>query len=223
MYSGNEAFFNNKKLDKNQDLYYIYRNSCLKKDKPLFSRSGVRYDLTVITPGLVGRETHRTIGHIHKNLSRTGRPPEIYQVIYGSAIFLIQNNTNHELYAIYRSSGQKIIIPPDCGHITANASLKTPLVIANIFVDRNNASDYSFFKKTSGPAWYPIWNKGKLIFERNPRQKKYYSLKKIKTYGKLPLDISKTAPLYEEFIKNPEKFLFLTEPKRFTSKLVHTF
>ena len=217
-YSDHRQFFQNNNLDKNQDLYYIYRTSCLKKDGPLFSKRGLRYDITAITPGLIGNEPHHTIGHIHKKLSK-GAPSEIYQVVYGRAIFLIQNNKTKKFYAIYRNAGQKIIIPPDCGHITVNASIKNPLVVANIFINKTNASDYSFFRKNQGPAWYPVWKNNKIDFEKNKSQKNQFSFKKISTYKKIPFRMSKSTPLYRDFLNGPDKFYFLTDTKKLGSKL----
>jgi glucose-6-phosphate isomerase len=222
-YKKNEKFFCNSKLDKDQTLYYIYRNSCLKKDKALFERIGLRYDITVIPPKTIGKELCRTIGHIHKNLKQIGRPAEIYQVISGKALFLVQNNQSKKIYAIFRKAGQKIIIPPFCGHITANASKKEVLVVSNIFIDKKNASDYSFFKKTHGPAYYPVWRNNKIEFEKNNYQKDLFNLKKIYQYKKLPFGIDKKEPIYKEFIKKPEKYLFLLQPKKFFEKLTDSF
>jgi glucose-6-phosphate isomerase len=221
-YADYKKFFKNDGLDKNKNLYYIYRNCCLKKDKKLFSKASLRYDITLIPAGLIGNEPHRTIGHIHKKLDKKN-VWEIYQVIYGKAIFLIQNKKTKKVYAVYRNKGQKIIIPPDWGHITINALVKKPLVVSNIFANRKNLSDYSFFKKTHGPAWYPVWKENGIVFEKNRFEKSHFDFKEIKKYQDLPFGILKTKPLYKEFIQDPDKFSFLISSKKSTRKFKLVF
>ena len=60
----------------NLELYYMYRG--LKK------KNGLRYDITLISPQMLGKEFVKTKGHEHLNLG------EVYIVLEGEAIFLIQ-------------------------------------------------------------------------------------------------------------------------------------
>jgi glucose-6-phosphate isomerase len=212
-YKKYKSFFYQKRLDKNKELYYIYRNSCLEKDSPVFKKYGLRYDITVILPGSIGKEPIRTIGHVHKNLKNTGRPAEIYQIISGNAIFLLHDTDKNIIYRIKRRSGQKIVIPGYCAHITINQSSKEPLVVANIFIDKKNVSDYKFFEKTNGPSWYPIRHRNKIIFEKNPNGDSMTMLAPSSKNIPLPKAISNNASLYKEFIGNPKKFSFLKNSK----------
>jgi glucose-6-phosphate isomerase len=211
-------FLRSPALDKNKEMYYIYRNSCLKKDVPVFSRNGLRYDITVLAPGNIGREPVRTIGHTHKPF-KGERSAEIYQVVSGSALFLLHDTKTNIIYKIPRKAGQKIVIPGICAHITINRSSKKPLVVANIFTSRENSSDYAFFKKTHGPSWYPIRKKGWIDFQKNPNgnqlAKLFLPVKRVS----LPKGISSTKPLYDEFVKNPEKFIFLNQPSRYAKTI----
>lgn len=214
-YNKYRRFFKNQKLDNDQKMYYIYRNSCLRKDLPVFKKYGLRYDITAILPGNIGDEPIRTIGHIHKNLGKIGQPNEIYQVLYGTALFLLHNIKTETIYPIQRNAGQKIVIPGNCAHITINNSPDKPLIIANIFTNKKNVSDYKFFEKTSGPAWYPTRNKNKITFVKNPKAAKNLKISSLYKKCSLPKGISQATPLYEEFINNPDRFAFLSQPNRF--------
>ena len=209
-------FFKDQKLDKDKKMYYIYRNSCLRKDESVFNKNGLRYDITVIQPGKIGQEPSRTIGHIHKSLPKIGRPSEIYQVIRGKAIFILHNLKTNTIYPIERTANQKIIISGNNAHITINADIKNPLVVANIFINKKNVSDYSFFKKTQGPAWYPIVSKNKIQFIKNQKSNSKTKLAPISKKYSFPksIKINKKEPLYEEFLKNPKKFSFLNSAKK---------
>ncbi|BCX15930.1 MAG: glucose-6-phosphate isomerase [Candidatus Parcubacteria bacterium] len=201
-YQTYKNFFQNQSLEKNRDLYYIYRNLALLKDIPLFQKFGLRYDLTVILAGKIGQEPIRTIGHFHKkNLA------EIYQVIYGEALFYLQDKKNQKAYLIRKKEGEKIFIPANLGHITINPQKRKVLVIANIFSNFPSAADYSFFEKNHGPAWYLLINKNGFKLEKNPAYKNFPQV-----FKKLPFQPSIASgkkPIYQEFIKNPKKFLFL--------------
>jgi len=212
-----KSFFKPPGLDKNKELYYIYRNSRLEKDDSVFRKNGLRYDITVILPGSVGREPVRTIGHAHK-LFKGGWPAEIYQVFFGSAVFLFHDIKTDHVYAVRRYQGEKIIIPPQCAHITINASLSKPLLVANIFINTRNYN-YDFFKKTHGPSWYPIIRKGNRIhFEKNLYVKRNvaFSWKKVSV---LPFGISPKMSLYKEFAFHTNRFSFLSNPKKYSKAL----
>ncbi|MFA6136246.1 MAG: glucose-6-phosphate isomerase family protein [Candidatus Paceibacterota bacterium] len=200
-----KEFFQNQGLAKDKKLYYIYRNACTRKDQPLFEKEGLRYDLTLIFPGKIGRETIRTIGHFHKSTIKK-KFREEYQVISGNALFILQNIKTKKTFIIPRKERQRVFIPKGFGHITANASDKNSLLIANIFSNQPNISDYSSFKKHHGPSWYPVLKGNKIVFERNPNYKSF-----PKPESRIPKRFtpSKTSSLYKEFVKSPKKFHFL--------------
>ena len=51
---------------KNMELYYMYRELSLgKKDALLIKEHGLRYDITVIPPRMLGCEFVKTAGHYH--------------------------------------------------------------------------------------------------------------------------------------------------------------
>ena len=78
--------------ERNKDMYYMFRD--LAKNDSDFEKikaNHLRYDITVIPPGLLGSEYTKTVGHYHPNVPGTDVSyPEIYQVLEGSATYLLQ-------------------------------------------------------------------------------------------------------------------------------------
>jgi len=68
----------------------MYDGVALPDDRPAIERAGLRFDLTVLRPAIIGEEPVKTLGHYH-NLAPGGLPyPELYQVVFGHAHFVLQ-------------------------------------------------------------------------------------------------------------------------------------
>ena len=94
---------------------------------------------------MLGDEFDKTKGHYH-----IGAYPEIYTVLEGKAIYLMQkkNETGEieDVYAVKVKEGECVIMPPFYGHVTINPSETEELKMAN-WISDNCKSDYSFFEK----------------------------------------------------------------------------
>ncbi len=126
----------------NLEVYYMYRG--LKK------KNGLRYDITLIPPQMLGKEFVKTKGHEH-----LGKFGELYIVLEGAAIFLMQKREGDKIkdvYVIKAKKGEVAIIPPHSGHVTINPS-KKPLKMAN-WVAENCQSSYKAFEKKRGACYY---------------------------------------------------------------------
>ena len=126
----------------NLELYYMYRG--------VKEKEGLRYDITIIPAKILGKEFVKTKGHEHKN-----KYGEIYIVLEGQAIFLIQKRKENEIediYAVKAKKGEAAIIPPFYGHITINPG-KKDLKMAN-WISKNCRSDYEIFEKMQGAGYY---------------------------------------------------------------------
>lgn len=179
----------------NLELYYMYRG--LKKKNEL------RYDITVIPAQMLGKEFIKTKGHEHIN-----NYPELYEVLEGKAIFLMQKrkeNSIQDVYAITAKKGKVIIVPSGYGHITIN-SIKKALKIGNWIYEKCK-NDYSPIEKRKGFCYFYTktgWIKNKsykkipkLHFEKplNPVRKAriFKALEALKFSNgvkKLPKDLS---------------------------------
>jgi glucose-6-phosphate isomerase len=124
------------------DIYYMYRN--LKED------DGLKYNITVTMPKMLGQEFPKTKGHVH-----IGNFKEIYIVLEGEAIYLMQKTNGgvvEDVYAVKAKKGEAVIIPAGYGHVTINSSdieLKT-----GDWTSINCKSDYSLFEKMQGACYY---------------------------------------------------------------------
>jgi glucose-6-phosphate isomerase len=150
------------------DLYYMYRDLYLSKsDKEKLLRQGLRYDITIIPPGMLGCEYIKTAGHYHPLVPEGSVTyPELYEVLDGEALYLLQNLDQSDVVAVYASAGDKVLVPPGYGHVTINRSNKT-LKMSN-FVCRNFSSLYEPYRDIAGAAYF-FTRDGWIKNERNER------------------------------------------------------
>ncbi|HUX35765.1 MAG TPA: glucose-6-phosphate isomerase family protein [Candidatus Paceibacterota bacterium] len=192
---------------KNKPAYFMYRG--------LIGKSGLRYDITIMPFRLFGQELPKTLGHYHSFAGATKyRYPEVYEVLGGNAVFLLQKLSSgniKKIFIIYANKNDKVIVPPGYGHITMNAGPGT-LKLAN-WMAMESSSDYGLIVRKGGGAYFALKSDGKIKWVKNKRYgtlpKPEYKkgtgtaasfLGKGKLIG-LSKDISKL-----EFLKNPEKF-----------------
>lgn len=136
------------------ELYYMYRDLFLSRaDKEKLMQQGLRYDITIIPPSMLGREYIKTAGHYHPFVpGEAVTYPELYEVLEGEAIYLLQSQDLSDVVAVYASAADKVLVPPGYGHITINRSNKT-LKMAN-YVARNFSSLYDPFREKKGGAYF---------------------------------------------------------------------
>jgi len=207
-----EVLFDTSNLDFNCTLYHMYRGVYRPEDEKNFQN--IRHDLTLITPGTLNQEFIKTYGHYHpkaKGLSF----PEIYQVVQGKALFLLQDEKAEKVFFVFAQSPEIVIIPPNFGHITVNISEKD-LVLANL-VDRHFNSLYEPITEKKGGAFY--------ILENNPI--KWVPNSRYKNLPQ-PILVRPNPVFEEEFIydlcrKNPARLQWLNEPHQFNYQLSELF
>jgi oxalate decarboxylase/phosphoglucose isomerase-like protein (cupin superfamily) len=139
-------------------LYHMYRNVRYPEMKHQ-EMYGLRYDLSVFKPGRVGDEPMKSLGHYHPLIPGTAHYyPEIYEVLYGEALFLMQKVSPVEpalvesfMYCTV-AAGEKIVMPSGYGHVTINRG-DTPLITTNWVSDRFS-SRYQPVVRMRGFGWY---------------------------------------------------------------------
>ena len=197
------------------DVYYMFRDlSRTKDDADAIKRHQLRYDITLIPPLQMGLEFVKTYGHYHPSVNSTSRYtyPEVYEVLDGDAHYLLQHAQNEhsvdEVILVKATKGDKVIVPPNYGHVTINASEKT-LTMAN-WVCRSFESLYDPYTQLHGGAYYELIN-GRLLhnqaYEKVPEIRIVYP-KETPAYG-----LVKRKPMYE-LIKEPNLLEFLTAPDK---------
>ncbi len=142
------------------EFYFMYRDIHRPENKDILRKNNLRYDITVIPYAVIGDEYNKTAGHYHpqkegSNLSY----PEVYEVLLGKATYLLQKSTPpyqevEEVVIIQAVRGDKVIIPPNYGHITINACGET-LVMAN-WMANGITSVYQPYEEKQGGAYFVI-------------------------------------------------------------------
>jgi glucose-6-phosphate isomerase len=200
-----------------RDAYYMYRDlSLTPADAATIRRHQLRYDITIIPPFNMGLESIKTYGHYHTRVNPKLRYtyPELYEVLEGDAHYLLQRaQSEHsvdEVILVKATRGDKVIIPPNYGHVTINPSERT-LKIAN-WVCRSFESLYESYAKLHGGAYYELIN-GRLLHNRA-----YHDVPEIRVA--YPVEVPdrgliKRKPMYE-LIEEPHLLEFLTAPEGHT-------
>ncbi len=204
-------------------LYYMYRDVHLAEHRSFFREAGIRYDITVLVPGMLEREYVKTAGHYHPFKEGTGCTyPEVYEVLQGEAHYLLQKPRNFddpaagldEVLVVAAGPGDKVLIPPGFGHITINPGSGF-LVMSNLVAD-NFDSIYGPIKEMGGAGYYEVAPAGKEqgpVFIPNVR---YPSLPPLCFTEPVELPnffLIKEIPQYRSFVEHREDFDFLTSPE----------
>ncbi|WMW22043.1 glucose-6-phosphate isomerase family protein [Methanolobus mangrovi] len=195
----------------NIELYYMYRDlSRNESDHKKIVEHGLRYDITIIPPAMLGDEYVKTAGHYHppvpgQDLSYA----ELYQVLEGEATYLLQKAEGDRVVDVIvceAKAGDLALVPPGYGHITINTSGKR-LKMAN-WVCRDFASLYDPIKKLFGGAYYLLTGG----FEKNPDYGEVPDIRFIK-----PMDYPEAGlfcgnDMYE-IVNDLNKLDFLVHPQ----------
>ncbi len=164
-----KEWFNENK--ENFEAYYMYRG--------VEEKNGLRYDITEVTAKMFGKEYPKTKGHYHP-----GEHGEVYIVLEGKAIYLLQNKDLSDIVYIETNPGEVAIIPAGYGHVTINPS-DEPLKMAN-WVNPNFDSLYEPILEKEG-ATYFYTTKG---WVKNEKYGKLPKIRKENPERELPKDLS---------------------------------
>ncbi len=190
------------------NMYTMFRNSVSPEHSGTFQREKVRYDVTVIEPVKIGRESCKTFGHYHPvSQDGTNPYPEIYEVVEGAATFLLQRKTGNrvtEVELVDATKNDKVLIAPGYGHLTINTG-EGKLILANL-VSSQFESDYAPIREKHGGAVYVI-SGGSMI--QNPH---YYRVSVNRHEATEISWMDSKTSIYDQFINSPELFSFLNSP-----------
>lgn len=202
--------------ERNKDMYYMFRDLAKNTaDLEKIKANHLRYDITVIPPGMLGSEYTKTVGHYHPNVPGTDISyPEMYQVLEGTATYLLQKVEHGEedivldAVVIKAEKGDLVIVPPGYGHVTINAS-KGTLKMAN-WVCRDFSSIYEPIKRLFGASYFLL----KDGFAKNPLYKNVPPIRYLMPLPYNDLNLDSGEDMYE-LIRDVEKLRFLTAPQDF--------
>lgn len=197
--------------DKQTPLYYMYRGLGKNEaDKKKIADAGLRYDITIIPAKMMGKEFIKTAGHAHSK-----HFPEIYEVLEGNAVYLMQKFTTKKIkdvYIVKAKKGDKVIIPPDYAHITINAS-KKDLKMAN-WIAIENKSSYELIQNKDGGCYFATKGFFGIKWIKNGSCIDLPELREQQPTNFTELNLDKNIPMYTlvkaldklDFLKNPTKY-----------------
>jgi glucose-6-phosphate isomerase len=199
--------------------YLTYRDVRLAGDGWL-AEQGLRYDVTVTLSGALGGEFLKTAGHYHAPAPDGIADSEVYDVLYGRAVFLLQlvddpespGEQVRQVWIVRCEPGDRLVIPPNCGHVTVNVG-NEPLAVANLVAKRSR-NLYERFRELRGAAVYLLRDEtgdGGMRVVPNPR------------YGDVPEPVvvhgsrcepvlPDRPPVYQLGKTDPGAVAFLTRP-----------
>lgn len=221
-------------VDQRELCYHFYRDVCFPVDRAVFQKYDFRYDITVILPGTINGEFKKTSGHYHGYIGegRAGTYPEIYEVLEGKALYILQKAVNfdqpeepvfEDRKAVFVEAGQAIVIPPFYGHCSINVG-EGPLAFSNIAVVACPLF-YDTVKARRGLSIYALGDGGGVSLENNPRYPAA-SDSEISRYRPVPapaLGIDFSSEVYSAFIRDPEKFAYLLRPAEYEEQMLSMY
>ncbi len=195
------------KLEENFDAYYMFRDIFMSEsDHEVILKADLRYDYTIIPPAEIGGERIKTYGHYHPEAVSGLSYPEVYQVLEGRAIYLLQKLEGGSIVdciAVEASKGDVVIIPPNYGHVTINPA-DEKLMMAN-WVCRSFSSIYDPYTEMRGACYYYIGNE----WVKNDR---YGSVPELK-FAK-PVNVLNVEGEMYKLVERIEDLRFLVEPHK---------
>ncbi len=202
--------------------YYMDNGVYARADAARLAGVPMRYELTLLPAGRMGREYIKTHGHLHKADPRTGLTwAEVCEVVLGTAHFLFQTldpvgPTTTKVWVVEAHAGQKVIFPPDLDHLTINPGAG-PLLFSDV-IALGVSGDYERFRRSHGAAYVEVEQSGRPAWMANPAYRSVPPLVGVEPREYPALDLTSTEPLYAAFVRTRgERWGFLTDPSRFAA------
>lgn len=218
--------------DPDEKFYDVYRGIRYPEDEKLLDSHDIRYDITVIMPGQVNGEYKKTSGHYHGwNPEHTNTYGEVYEVIAGTAMFVLQkaelygeNNTLcrkvEDLIYVTVPAGQTLLVPPNYGHCSINIG-EAPLVFSNLAYTKCPVV-YDSVKHYHGMAYYVVMENDAPVLKFNehyaPCEVPEPKFATVTQCPELGIDFSKGV--YLTFREHPERFDFLPHPDMYIDRIM---
>ncbi len=195
-------------------VYSIAMDVGKTKDKEDLIKKNLLYGAVIYSKGKIGEEPVRSQGHIHSVSASCGSStPEVYEIWQGKAIIYMQETAKDNpgrCFAVIAEAGDVVIVPPYWAHYTVNADPKQNMVFGAWCV-RDYGFDYDEVRAHNGLAFFPIldyndeinWIKNELYKNQE------LIVKKARKYKEFNLN---EEPIYTQYEKEREKFLFVANP-----------
>lgn len=192
-------------------------------DKQKIVDRNLLYGAVTYAKGTLGKEPVRSQGHKHAISKSCGMSTcEVYEIWSGEAYIYMQETAQDNpgrCYAVHAKPGDVVIVPPGWAHSTIVADT-TQNMSFGAWCVRDFGFDYEEVRAHKGVAWFPIVTDNKIEFVKNEN----YNVDNIvvkepreyKEFG-----IKKGVSIYEQFVANPDMFLFVSKPDLAKDKWVN--
>lgn len=197
--------------------YVFYQNIWRKADAPLFEKTKITNGITVLMPGLMGQECHKNSGHYHSVESHCEPLPEIYEVLCGKAVFLLQQTHDfldeskplpvERFQAVFAGEGEKVFVPPYTAHCIVNVG-DGPMAFGNMAVPSKTLY-YEPIARMHGFGMYVLKLDDQLIFVPNTRYAKLPLAEVGCAVERSDLGLTFDKPLYTALMESPDTFAYL--------------
>ena len=198
-------------------VYGIAMNFGRNTERSELEQRMLLFGAVVYASGTLGAEPVRSQGHVHAPSPYSGwSAPEVFEIWSGAAIIYGQQSdgdTPGRCVAVYAKPGEKVVMPPGWAHCVINADPRRRMAFGAL-CDRQYGFDYKGVRAHGGLAWFPLVGTSREIgWQPNPR----YAPSRLqqhdaRTYPELGLSASMT--LYEQFVRDPESVMFVSNPQR---------
>lgn len=196
-------------------VYSIAMDVGNNQDKQAMLERNLLYGAVTYAKGTIGKEPVRSQGHIHAVSQSCGMSTcEVYEIWSGEAYIYMQQTAHDnpgKCYAVHAKPGDVVIVPPGWAHATIVANLQENLTFGAWCV-RDFGFDYAEVRAHQGVAWFPVVEGNQIKFIANENYKKSeLIIKEPRIYEEF--QIEKGIPIYQQFVDNPDKFLFVSRPQ----------
>jgi len=208
------------KLKGEATIYKMYDGVYKEEDREFIKRRKLRYDLTLIFPGKIGREFIKTAGHYHSiSDDRQFTYPELYEVLWGEVHFILQRRGKNEnevedVVVVTARESERIVIPPEYGHVAINPSVK-PLILAN-WIAEDCIPDYKAIYDFGGASLFEIEEDGERRFLENKNYRHLHRYRTLEVSDKSSsiFKLNNDLSLYDLLIKKPNTLEWLRSPSK---------
>jgi glucose-6-phosphate isomerase len=210
-------------------IYWMFRDLGMKALPDFKQTAQLRYDISVFRGCPFGREFMKTSGHYHPYQPDGGIAwPEVYEVLEGKALYVLQkvddsnlgpaDVTVEDVIIVEGVAGDKVIMPPDYGHVTIN-TLPGALVMDN-WVSSAFASVYGKVEEAKGFAYYYLHGDGNPRWVKNPLYTKPLPPLRKAIVREVPaLGLVKSTPMFAACAADPGKFQWLNDPESYLEEI----
>lgn len=200
-------------------IYTEYRKLNKKTDQDKLFKCGLKHNLLVIPPNLLGIEFAKTHCYTHPHEDKP-KLSCVLECVYGVMTVVMQSRKpkecNKDPYEIFEvglvkaKRGEKVVVP--CGYDFTIVNTRSQVSVISKIYMHDFRLDYRTIQREQGLAYYVIRKNARQENVINPKYKDVPKLKKIKAHDMMKeYKLDARTSLYSQVLKNPEKFVKLME------------